>query len=198
MLWLHRKKKTVLEPSTTITISKNTFYEEEHPATSNHHMLCVAPKDGDESEGFGNFMRLCAEQLLSGYPNVLEAAEYVTDELHRESFVSDFVNNGGRIFLPRKDVLFALSGQQAPRLISYIPSPNLCRYAYDIFAFSHTIDTSHLFVPSFDLQTSDFALHLFCHEQHDYFLMESTQALDPLIAVIRSVCQKQNRALIIE
>ncbi len=198
MFWFHRKEEPGWECSAAINISKNTFYAEERPATLKHQMLCVAPDDGSDVEWFGDFMRLCVERLLSNYSNVLEVAKDVNKELRREPFIADFLSNGGQVFLPQKEVLIARSGRQNSRLISLIPYPDLSCYGYDIYAFSQPVPIERLLDTTFDFRTSNFALRLFCSEWHDYFLMESTQDLEPFVDVIRAVCQEQGRDLIIE
>jgi len=198
MFWFRRKKGPAWECSTAINISKHPFYEWERPATSKHRMLCVAPDDGSDVEWFGGFMRLCVERLLSNYSNVLEVAKDIDNELRSEPFITDFLSDGGQVLLPRKKVLIARSGRQKPRLISLIPYPNLSGYWYDIFAFSQPVPAECLLDTTFDFRASDFVLHLSCSEWHDYFLMESTQDLEPFIDMIRSVCQEQGRELIVE
>jgi len=198
MFWFRRKKGPAWECSTAINISKHPFYEWERPATSKHRMLCVAPDDGSDVEWFGGFMRLCVERLLSNYSNVLEVAKDIDNELRSEPFITDFLSDGGQVLLPRKKVLIARSGRQKPRLISLIPYPNLSGYWYDIFAFSQPVPAECLLDTTFDFRASDFVLHLSCSEGHDYFLMESTQDLEPFVEVIRSVCQEQGRELIVE
>lgn len=200
MFWFRRKEGPAWECSTAINISKHPFYEWERPATSKHRMLCVAPDDGSDVEWFGNFMRLCVDRLLSNYSNVLEVAKDVSTshELRCEPFIADFLSNGGQVLLPQKEHLVACSGWQTLRLISLIPYPDLSCYWYDIYAFSQPVPTEWLFDTTFDFRASDFALHLSCNEWHDYFLMESTQDLEPFVDVIRTVCQEQGRELIIK
>ena len=200
MFWPRRKEGPAWECSTAINISRNPFYEWERPTTPKHRMLCVAPHDGSDVEWFGGFMRLCVERLLSNYSNVLEVAEDLpgSKELRREPFITDFLSNGGQVVLPQKEVLVAHSGWQKPRLISLIPYPELSCYGYDIYAFSQPVPTECLLDTTFDFRASDFVLHLSCSEGHDYFLMESTQDLEPFIDMIRSVCQEQGRELIVE
>ena len=198
MVWFRRKERPAGECSTAINISKHPFYAEERPATPKHQMLCVAPDDGSDVEWFGNFMRLCVERLLSNYSNVLEVAEDVNKELRCEPFIADFLSSGGQVFLPQKEVLVALSGWQKPRLISLIPYPDLSCYGYDIYAFSQPVPVECLLDSTFDFHASEFALHLSCSEWHDYFLTESTQDLEPFVAVIRALCQEQGRELIVD
>lgn len=200
MFWFHRKGGPAWECSTAINISKHPFYAEERPATPKHQMLCVAPDDGSDVEWFGAFMRVCVERLLVNYSNVLEVAEDVSASkgLRCEPFITDFLSNGGQVLLPREKVLIARSGWQKPRLISLIPYPDLSCYGYDIYAFSQPVPVECLLDTTFDFRASDFVLHLFCSEWHDYFLMESMQDLEPFVDVIRSVCQEQGRELIIE
>lgn len=200
MFWFRKKGGPVWECSTAINISKHPFYEWERPATSKHRMLCVAPDDGSDVEWFGDFMRLCVERLLSNYSDVLEVAKdvSVSHELRREPFITDFLSSAGQVLLPQEEVLIARSGWQKPRLISLIPYPDLSCYGYDIFAFSQPVPAECLLDTTFDFRASDFVLHLSCSEWHDYFLMESTQNLEPFIDMIRSVCQEQGRELIVE
>lgn len=198
MFWFGRKAKPVLEFSNAINISKNTFYPEERPSSPKHHMLCVAPEDGDEAECFSDFMRLCADRLLAEYPFVVERVRNAVEKLRCESFINEFLESGGKIVLPQKDCLLALSERQKLRLITLLPDRSLSYYWCDIYAFCDTLPAEQLLDPSFDLQTSEFALHLSCSEWHDYFLMESTQKLDPFIDVIRSLCKEQGRELVVE
>ena len=109
MFWFGRKAKPVLEFSNAINISKNTFYPEERPSSPKHHMLCVAPEDGDEAECFSDFMRLCAERLLAEYPFVVERVRNAVEKLRCEPFMNEFLDSGGKIVLPQKDCLLALS-----------------------------------------------------------------------------------------
>jgi len=196
MFWFRRKVKPVLELGNAINISKKTFYPEERPATPKHHMLCVAPDDGDEAECFSDFMRLCAERLLADFDFVVERVRF--GDIYQEMFIADFLDSGGKVVLPQKDILFAISGARGPRLVELVPNTNLGCYEYNIYAFSQPLTIEQMFDPGFNFQVSNFALRLFCHEQHDYFLMESTQDLEPFIDMIRSVCQEQGRELIVE
>ena len=200
MFWFRRKEGPAWESSTAINISRNPFYEWERPTTPKHRMLCVAPHDGSDVEWFGGFMRLCVNRLLSNYSNVLEVAEDLpgSKELRCEPFITDFLSRGGQVLLPQKEVLIACSGWQKPRLISLIPYPDLSCYRYDIYAFSQPVPTECLLDTAFDFRTNDFVLHLSCSEWHDYFLMESTQNLEPFVDVIRTLCQEQGRELIVE
>lgn len=198
MFWFRRKEGPDWKCSTAINISKHPFYEWERSATPKHQMLCVSPDDGSDVEWFGSFMRLCVDRLLSNYSNVLEVAEDINKELRCEPFITDFLSGGGQVLLPQKKVLVASSGWKKPRLISLIPYPNLSCYGYDVYAFSQPVPVECLLDVTFDFRASNFDLHLFCSEWHDYFLMESTQDLEPFVDVIRSVCQEQERELIIE
>ena len=197
MFWLRKKEKTVWEPSTDIIISK-TPYEETEPATPNHHMLCVSPKYCDEDKAFSAFMRLCAKRLLAEYPFVVEQISNAVKHLRGQPFIDDFLDSGGKVIIPQQERLLAISEQQKLRLITLLPERSLSGYWCDIYAFCNALPAKQLLDPSFDLLTSGFDLHLFCSEFHDYFLMESTQDLAPFIDVIRTVCQEQERELILE
>lgn len=198
MFWFRRKGKPVLEYSSAINISKNTFYPTEGPATPKHHMLCVAPNDGDEAKCFSKFMRLCAERLLAEYPFVVEQVRNAVEQLRSEHFIDEFLDSSGKVLLPTKERLLAISERQKMRLITLLPEQSLNYYWCDIYAFRDALSVEQLLDPAFDLQTSGFAIHLYCSEWHDYFLMESTQDLEPFVDVVRSVCQEQGRELIVE
>lgn len=198
MFWFRRKEKPALEFSTAINISKNTFYPEERPTSPKHHMICVAPNDGDEAECFCDFMRLCAGRLLAEYPFVVEQVRNAVKQLRSEPFINEFLDSGGKVVLPNKERLLAISERQKLRLIALLPERSLNYYWCDIYAFRDALSVEQLLDSSFDLRASEFAIHLYCSEWHDYFLIESTQNLNPFIDVIRSVCQEQGRELIIE
>lgn len=198
MFWFRKKENPALEFSNTINISKSTFYPEERPTSPKHHMLCVAPNDGDEAECFSGFMRLCAERLLAEYPFVVERVRNAAEQLRCEPFIDEFLDNGGKVVLPNNEHLLAISERQKLRLITLLPERSLNYYWCDIYAFHSALAAEQLLDTTFDFRASNFGLHLYCSEWHDYFLMESTQNLEPFVDVIRSVCQEQGRELIIK
>lgn len=198
MFWFRKKEIPRWETSTDIIISKIPYEETGKPATPNHHMLCAFPKSLDEDESFGAFMRLCAKRLLAEYPFVVEQIRNAVEYLRGQPFIDEFLDSGGKVILPKKERLLAISEQQKLRLITLLPDRSLSGYWCDIYAFCNALPAGQLLDPSFDFQTSGFDLHLFCSEFHDYFLMESTQDLAPFVDVIRALCQEQGRELIIE
>lgn len=199
-MFLSRRKAPALEPEPTMAVglSKGAFYLNDKPVTPAHQIACVLPCDGDNAPGFSEFMRLCAERLLAEYPFVVEQMYDSADKLRCEPFIKEFLDGGGKVILAKKEYLRAISGRQKSHLISLLPKRSLNYYGCDIYAFHEALPVDRLLDPSFDLQTSGFALRLVCSEWHDYIQMESVQNLEPFIDVIRSVCKEQGRELIIE
>ena len=199
-MFLFRRKAPAPQPEPTraVGLSKGGFYNDDNPATPAHQMICVWPDDGDNTPFFSEFMRLCAERLLAEYPFVVEQMYDSADKLRCEPFIKDFLDGGGNVVLAQKEYLLAISDRQKSHLISLLPKRSLNYYGCDIYAFREALPIERLLDSSFDLRTSGFDLRLVCSEWHDYIQMESTQDLEPFIAVIRSVCQEQGRELIIE
>ena len=199
-MFLFRRKAPVPEPESTMAVglSKGAFYLNDKPVTPAHQIVCVLPCDGDNAPGFSEFMRLCAERLLAEYPFVVEKIYDSADKLRGEPFIKDFLDGGGKVVLAQREHILAISERHKSHLISLLPERSLNYYGCDIYAFHEVLPAEQLLDPSFDLQTSGFALHLFCSEWHDYIQMESAQDLEPFIAVIRSLCKEQGRELIIE
>lgn len=199
MLFFRKKVPTPdSEPTMAVGLSKGGFYENDNPITPEHQMICVWPDDGDNTPFFSEFMRICVERLLAEYPFVVEQVRNAVEELRCESFINEFLDSGGKVVFSNKGHLLAISERQKLRLIKLLPERSLNYYWCEIYAFHTALPAERLLDPSFNLRTSGFALHLYCSEWHDYFLIESAQDLEPFIDVIRTVCQEQGRELIIE
>lgn len=199
-MFLFRRKAPAPEPEPTmaVALSKGAFYLNDQPVTPVHKMACVLPCDGDNAPLFSEFMRLCAERLLAGYPFVVEQMYDSADKLRCEPFIKDFLDGGGKVVLAQKEYLLAISDRQKSHLISLLPERSLSWYGCDIYAFREALPIELLLDSSFDLRTSGFDLRLVCSEWHDYIQMESTQDFEPFIDVIRAVCQEQGRELIVD
>lgn len=199
-MFLFRRKAPAPEPEPTMAVglSKGAFYLNDMPVTPAHQIACVLPCDGDNAPGFSEFMRLCAERLLAEYPFVVEQIYDSADKLRGEPFIRDFLDGGGKVVLAQKEYLLAISERQKSHLISLLPERSLNYYGCDIYAFRDALPIDRLLDPSFDFCTSGFDLRLVCSEWHDYIQMESPQDFEPLVDVIRTLCQEQGRELIIE
>lgn len=197
-LFFKKTKPVPLDLSMAVGISRTGFYPDECPSTPNHQMICVWPDDSDENTFFGKFMRLCAVRLLSGFPFVIEEVDNGKNSLLSEPALSNFISSGGTVIVTKKDVLCAISGTDQPRLLESIPVRDLCRYGYNIYAYRKPLPSDNLLSPATDFQTSPFALRLFCHEWHDYFLIETPEDIQPYIDIVQTLCDEQDRQLIFD
>lgn len=193
-----KTKPMPLDLSMAVGISRTGFYPDERPSTPKHQMICVWPDDSDENTFFGRFMRLCVARLLADFPFVIEEVDNGKNSLLLEPALSDFISLGGTVIVPKQDVLRTISGTNQPRLLESIPVRDLCRYGYNIYAYQKPLPSDDLLNPAINFQTSPFALRLFCHEWHDYFLIETPENIQPYIDIVQTLCDEQDRRLIFE
>ena len=79
-----------------------------------------------------------------------------------------------------------------------VPTRDLCKYGYNIYAYRQPLSNGELLDPATDFRKSPFVLRLFCHEWHDYFLIEAPEDIQPYIDTVQALCDEQGRRLIFE
>lgn len=200
MLWkrenhnqIHRNTEQI---STGIVVRTGGFYFHEKPANPTNQLLCVEPRYEDSDPGFPQFMRLCGAQILSQYSFVLEHLESCKDfpELEHAPFAAAYQALGGNIICQTASTLLSVSEYDSPKLLQLIPEDDLLRYAYYGYGYYQALSK-----PNFaQLEKSPFDVRIFCHELHDYLLIEVSGDAQNCINQIKTLCEKERRQLTLQ
>lgn len=180
-------------PDTAIHLCYGGFYDNEKPIRPTNQMLCVHPYEEDNDITFLAFARRCASLILADYPFVLESVignDYGGDcspliEAHR--------NAGGQFIIAEKHRL--LARVTAPTLLTLMPEYEHPFYECEFYAYRKELSNAQVQAIANDLRNSDFALRIYYHACHDYFLMETAE--DPLLYIrhIQELCSQEWRTI---
>ena len=195
MLWKRRNHNQIHRDaeqiSTDITVRMGGFYSHEKPAHPANQLLCVEPRFEDSDPGFPQFMRLCGAQILSQYAFVLEHLESFQDSLEHAPFAAGYQALGGNVISRTASTLISVSEYDSPKLLRLIPEDSLLQYSYNGYGYCQTPSE-----PNFaQLEKRPFDVRIFCHELHDYLLIEVPGDVQNCIDQIKTLCEKEGRRL---
>lgn len=198
MLWkrgnhnqIHRNTELI---STDITVRIGGFYSHEKPAHPANQLLCMEPRYEDSDPGFPQFMRLCGAQILSQYSFVLEHLESFKDSLEHAPFAAVYQSLGGNVICRTASTLISVSEYDNPKLLQLIPEDSLLQYRYYGYGYCQALSK-----PNFaQLEKSPFDVRVFCHELHDYLLIEVPGSVQNCIDQIKTLCEKEGRQLTLQ
>ena len=180
--------------STDITVRIGGFYSHEKPAHPANQLLCMEPRYEDSDPGFPQFMRLCGAQILSQYSFVLEHLESFKDSLEHAPFAAGYQSLGGNVICRTASTLISVSEYDSPKLLQLIPEDSLLQYRYYGYGYCQVLSK-----PNFaQLEKSPFDVRIFCHELHDYLLIEGADDVQKCIDQIKTLCEKEGRQLTLQ
>jgi hypothetical protein len=197
MFWNRKRKEPVPEcpaPDTAVCLHLGGFYYDEKPIRPSYQMLSLYPHeiiDGDPT--FLAFVLRCASLILADYPFVLESVignDHLADcspiiEAHR--------NSGGQFFLAEK--LRLLARVNAPTLVTRMPEYEHEFYEWEFYAYREELSNVQVQAIANNLRSSEFALRVFYHACHDYFLIETAEDPIPCIKRIEELCSQEGRKI---
>ena len=198
MLWkrgehnqIHRDTELI---NTDITVRMGGFYFHEKPAHPANQLLCMEPRYEDSDPGFPQFMRLCGAQILSQYSFVLEHLASCNGSLEYAPFAAAYQALGGNIICPTSSTLISASEHDSPKLLQLIPEDSLLQYQYNGYGYCQALSK-----PNFaQLEKSPFDVRVFCHELHDYLVIEVPGSVQNCIDQIKTLCEKEGRQLTLQ
>lgn len=196
MFWNRKRKKPVPEcptSDTAVCLHHRGFYYDEKPIHSSYQMLSIFPHDVDGDITFLEFSLRCASLILADYPFVLESVignDHLADcspiiEAHR--------NSGGQFILAEK--LRLLARVTTPTLVTQMPEYEHWLYECEFYAYREELSNVQVQAIANNLRNSEFALRIFYHSCHDYFLIETAE--DPLLCIkhIQDICSQEGRKI---
>ena len=203
MFW-HRKRKRQRKDlfpefegsDRAICMSLNGFYYNEIPVSPQYRMLCIHPYEEDCDPTFSDFALRCAARILEDHPFVLESIVRCDPAYSPDCrWLVHVDHNTQREYILAESSRL-LAKLEKPALAELIPEFDRNYFEYEFFAYRKAFTAEDILRQKDDLRKSGFVLRIFCHEIHDYLLVETTE--DPMICAeyIQELCVQEGRKLI--
>lgn len=196
MFWNHKRKKPApvfQAPDTAVHLYLGGFYYDEKPISSSYQMLCMHPQDITGDPTFLAFALRCAKLILADYPFVLESVIGNDYEADCSPIIEAHRNSGGQFILAEK--LRLLARVNTPTLLTLMPEYEHPFYECEFYAFREELANARVQAIANNLRNSEFALRIFYHACHDYFLIETAEDPLPCIKHIQDICSQEGRKI---
>lgn len=196
MFWIRKRKE---EPPSfhgsdiAIHLNSSGFYQNERPKSRQYQMYSVYPYEEDNDISFLAFALRCAKLILADYPFVLESIIGNDYEADCSPIIEAHRNSGGQFILAEK--LHLLARVTTPTLLTLMPEYEHPFYECEFYAYRDELPNVQVQAIASDLRNSEFALRIFYHACHDYFLIETAEDPLPCIKHIEELCLQESRKI---
>lgn len=138
----------------------------------------------------------CAAHILEDHPFVLESIVRCDPPYSPDCRWLVHVDHNTQREYILTEPSRLLARLEKPALAELIPEFDRNYFEYEFFAYRKAFTAEDILRQKDDLRKSGFVLRIFCHEIHDYLLVETTE--DPMICAeyIQELCVQEGRKLI--